>query len=445
MPKSVPPSAKSRNASPWATNPVPGKRAPEGPLARIRFAPEQEKLAAVMAQFELERILMQFEQSDGMTAYRQHLLGTQVRFSETLSPRLFGLLNQVKQCIQFSARVELFVAADPMINAFAVHALDGGPHVVSLTSSLVERMNDEELRFVLGHELGHLAYEHYRAKLVYPALGVDDNGESKMPVLLRRRLGVWGRSAEISADRVGWAAAKGNLQAVVSAFFKMECGLGPEHVNFDISAFLGQLDELQKAGCGSTFCGFSHPLTPIRVRALQLFCDSGGVDGSPIEKQKADRAVSDLSHFMDYQVTGKLDASGRDLIIGGGLMVAHADEQEISREEATLLIDMLLPFVEDPEEELAKVQSLAQAEEMVGRSTSWLKENAGQEKFQMFGMLASIAAVDGVLKGKEEAVLLRVAEQLGIPESAARDMILNILSRHIQTKQVTGAPLNRLM
>jgi uncharacterized tellurite resistance protein B-like protein len=147
---------------------------------------------------------------------------------------------------------------------------------------------------------------------------------------------------------------------------------------------------------------------------------------------------------MDYQVTGKLDVNGRDLIIAGGLLVAHADREQISREEINLLIDMLLPLVEDPEEELAKIQTLAQAEDLLARSANWLRENAGREKFNMFAMLANLAAVDGVLKGNEESLLLRIAPMLGIPENAARETILNILGQNLQMQRVNRPPMQSL-
>lgn len=434
---------KAKAAGEAATKPA-RRASASALLENIRYAPEKEKLAGAMAQFDIEKHLQQFEQSGEMSAFRQHILGTQMRLSATLSPRLFGLLEEVKKAIEFDAPVELFVAAEPTVNAFAVHSLDDTPHVVSLTSSLVEKMNDAELRFVIGHELGHLAYQHYRAKLAYPAIGMNEKGESKMPRLLQRKLDGCARLAELSADRAGYVAISGDLKAVVSAFFKMVCGLGPEHVHFDIAAFLGQLEEMQKAGQGNTFCGFSHPLTPIRVRALQLFAETGGAKATAAVLKKLDAEVSELARLMDYQVTAKLDQNGRDLILAGGLLVSNADQQDVSQDEYNLLVDMLLPLMEDPQEEMAKIDTVSKAEALLAQSTKWIRENAGKEKFQMFSMLSNIAAVDGALKGSEEAVLLRIAEALGIPASAARETILNAVSYNLQMQQGARMPVQRL-
>src|SRR6476646_6576466 len=98
------------------------------------------------------------------------------------------------------------------------------------------KMTDSELAFVLGHEIGHIHFQHYRAKLVDSAIGSNEQGKSRMPSLLQRRLQSWNRLAELSADRAGFAAAHDGLESIVSAFFKLATALGPEHLQFDISA-----------------------------------------------------------------------------------------------------------------------------------------------------------------------------------------------------------------
>ena len=84
------------------------------------------------------------------------------------------------------------------------------------------------------------------AKLACDRKVVLSGEESRLPPLLERRLETWDRLAELSADRAGYAAVEGNLNAIVSAFFKMASGLGPAHLRYDIDAFLSQLEELQR-------------------------------------------------------------------------------------------------------------------------------------------------------------------------------------------------------
>jgi hypothetical protein len=398
----------------------------------MRFAPEKEALDQIMERFGLEPILSHFEQTGGLSSIRDAVLGSHLKLSPTLSPRVFALLEDVCAVLGYSESVEVFVAADASINAVAVHSLDGMPHMIVITSSMLERVSDDELRFVLGHEIGHIHFNHYRARLIPNAVGDDDAGKSRMPSLLQRRLEIWNRLAELSADRAGYAAVGGRLEAIVSVFFKIASGLGPEHLKFDITAFLHQLEELRNLAQRDLICGFSHPVTPIRVRALQMFGEAGGREIPADRLGDLDREVSELAKLMDYTPSKPVEVHGRDFLIAGGLLVGHADQSGFSEDECNLLIDMLLPITSDPEAAIAQIKSVTQAKEMLARSAAWLKDNAGEERFTAFRYLALIAAVDGKVHPGEEAFLMETAPLLGIPQGAARKELYQILTRSMQ-------------
>ncbi len=173
-------------------------------LEKMRFAPEQEKIEGIMRKFGLEPLLIHFEREGGLGSLRDYVLGSQLKLSPSIAPRIFSLLREVRSPLQYEQPIDLFVGTSHNINAFAMYSLNHTPHIISLTSSLVERMNDEELRFVLGHEIGHLHFQHYRARLVEHAVGENEKGESRMPSLLKRRMEIWNRLCELSADRCGF-------------------------------------------------------------------------------------------------------------------------------------------------------------------------------------------------------------------------------------------------
>lgn len=59
------------------------------------------------------------------------------------------------------------------INAFSIASEDAGhPHIVNVNSELFNLMSEDELRFVIGHELGHLINQDTALKrliyFVYP-------------------------------------------------------------------------------------------------------------------------------------------------------------------------------------------------------------------------------------------------------------------------------------
>jgi len=305
-----------------------------------------------------------------------------------------------------------------------------------MTSGMVERMTDDELRFALGHELGHLHYRHYRARLVYRAVGEDEDGDPRLPPLLAARLESWVRLAELSADRAGFAAVEGKLDTIVSAFFKIASALGPEHLRFDIDAFLSQLEDLRQMKRREVLAKFSHPITPVRVRALQLFGEAVGrsPEGDVGKLDAVNAEVQEIARLLDYEVTEPLEVHARDFLIAGGLLAAYADDEEVTGEQWKLLVQLLVPLTSDPEARLEQVESREEAEAMVTENAGWLRENAGEERFTLFRHLAHMVAVDGRLHPGEAEFMIKIAALLDIPVKAATETVHEVLAGYLQTK-----------
>jgi uncharacterized tellurite resistance protein B-like protein len=411
-------------------------------LERLRFGPERALHDKLFARFGLDVLIDHFVGSGGVRPAYDLVIGSQLRLTPLLAPRLTGLLDEAKIALGFHEPLELFVTQAAEVNASAIHSLGPAvPHVVSLTSALVERMNDDELRFVLGHELGHLSWRHYRARLAVAAFGADADGESKAPPLLVRRLESWDRLAEISADRAGLVVAGGKLEAAVSAFFKIQSGLGPEHLRFDIQAFLDQLTALQQLERRELLARFSHPATPIRVRALDLFRDA---EARRVPLDAVDREVDALARLMDYAPSEPLDLHMRDLVLSAGLLVAHAGDHAIEENEWNVLAQLLLPYSADPELEVQRIGSTERAEELLAETAAWLEENAGEERFVALRLIANVAAIDGRYSEAELAVLHRTAALLDVPPKSADAILYEVLADHLQTQAVRGAPVPTL-
>ncbi len=408
------------------------------PLDEVRFQPERALIDHLFEQFALEEHIDHFERSGEAGRYYEFVMSTQLRLTPLLAPRLCTLLDQARERIRFDHAVELYVAPDSVVNAFALHSLAADqPHVVSLTAGMVERMTDAELLFALGHELGHLHYRHYRALLIDHAIGQDERGNSRVPPLLGARMQTWSRLAELSADRAGLVAVDGDLDTIVSAFFKLASGLGPEHLRFDISAFLEQLEDLQKMKRRDVLATFSHPVTPVRVRALQLFTEAGGSldpSGGAGALEPVDADIARIARLLDYEVTKELDVHARDFLLAGGLLAAHSDEEGITDDQWQLLINLLLPLTSDPEAQIDRIETVEQAQARLEETAAWLRDNAGEERFFLFRQLAHMVAVDGRLQAGEQELMTAVAALLHIPDKAANEMVYEVLAGYLQTR-----------
>ncbi|MFT7518902.1 MAG: Zn-dependent protease with chaperone function [Kiritimatiellia bacterium] len=429
-----------RDPAPWGLRTGYAPRVTNSPLSRIRYAPERTLIELLFERYGLEDVLRRYLERQTSAPWYELVTSSQVRLTPLIAPRLTGLLAEVKAELGFDEPIDLFVEPSAEINGFALHAIQERPHIVSVTSGLVERMTDVEIRFVLGHEVGHLCYRHYRSRLLPLAMGADEEGDSRIPALLQRRLESWDRLAELSADRSGHAAVRGDLEAIVSTFFKMASGLGPEHLRYDIDAFLAQLLDLEQMERRDLLARFSHPTTPVRVRSIQLFGLAGGFGASEADLRATDVEVARVAAVMEMEATEPLQIHLRDVLVGAGLIVLHADGRPPTSDQALLLQLALLPLCSDPESTVGAVQSHEQARELMSEAATWLGEHAGEERIVVFTQLGHMATMDGDLDEGEESFLLDHAAKLNIPKKQAKSRLYDAAASYLQTQASTKTP-----
>ena len=204
---------------------------------------------------------------------RRRLLATSVRLSERMAPDLHAMARDCIDKLQMDTPLDLYSFASPQFNAMCFKPESGRLHVM-FSSSLLEGFSENELKFVVGHELGHHVYRHHDIPI-----GFLLSGQQQTSPRLALSLFAWSRYAEISADRAGAHCAQ-DIEAVSSALFKLASGLTGKTIQFSLEDFLAQVDEMQvldaetasavntapKADWFST-----HPFSPLRVKALQLY------------------------------------------------------------------------------------------------------------------------------------------------------------------------------
>ncbi len=183
---------------------------------------------------------------------RGRMLGNAVRVTVTQLPRIHRLLQQAQANLP-AVDVQVFVTQNANMNAFAFGFK--APYTIVLTSGLVERLQDDEIQAVIGHELGHILFDHVR---LINLMNASPLGFERLMFYL------WSRSCEYSADAIGLLASNGKARPLASALLKMASGLSDE-LNWD--AFLQQIH-----GDGSataTAEGFStHPTIINRIKRL---------------------------------------------------------------------------------------------------------------------------------------------------------------------------------
>lgn len=354
---------------------------------------------------------------------RRRLLTGALRLTRSMSPEVADALASCKRILGYDKPIEVFVRPDPMLNASCMRQ-HSGPTIIVLSSRLLEVFSPAELKFVIGHELGHVVFDHFAIPMPITA-AIEDIAGTLVTRTNSLRLYLWCRAAEISADRAGLVCAQ-DPEAAASGFFKLASGLASPRVRADLEAYAKQVDALVAAPAArseprdddDTIDAFStHPYSPLRVRAVVAFSKSktyreaiGGKSGPDISDEdvesvvERDMAMMEPSYLEEKTVVSELM---RRILYCGGVLVAAANG-DITKGELDSLKAMLgaeaMYGVVDPaaaSKELDKKLEEAKTAPMLARAL-------------LVQHLTIIAAADGVIEPVEIAVIQRIAERLGV-------------------------------
>jgi Zn-dependent protease with chaperone function len=215
-------------------------------------------------------------------ALRLMFLASAVRCSPEQFPDLYQSMLDGCYILDLPTVPELYVTQDPTVQAMALGT--DKPFLV-LTSGIVELHDPEEIRFVIGHELGHVLSGHsvYRTMLYYLV-----HLAQRLALVPFAWIGlkavIWGleewyRKSELTCDRAGLLATQ-DVEAARRALMKMAGGkhlAQLSHDEFhkqareydavpDVRESLLKLLQLQ---------GTTHPFAVVRFAELDRWAGDG--------------------------------------------------------------------------------------------------------------------------------------------------------------------------
>ena len=207
-----------------------------------------------------------------------------VRVGPTQFPKLNALYADVLTSLDCKERPELFVSQTPFVNAGA-YGMER-PFIV-INSGALKLLDDEEMRALLGHELGHVMSGHalYHTILViivFVGLNVLPFLTGLVLAPIQYALLEWFRKSELSSDRAGLLASQ-DPNASMRMFLKMAGG--GDMKDMDLNAFLVQAREYEELG-GAMDRVFkilntiftTHPFNTLRAAELQRWIEGGHYD-----------------------------------------------------------------------------------------------------------------------------------------------------------------------
>jgi Zn-dependent protease with chaperone function len=202
-------------------------------------------------------------------SHHQNLVRAAYPVTENSAPGLTRLFQESAARLK-PGPLQAFVVPSRQLNAYTFGLDD--PKVVVLYSALLDVMDADELRFIIGHEMGHVALGHTRLNSLVGGLAGIPSSSLASAVLVTVFLW-WNRTCEFSADRAGLLAV-GRPEKAVTALIKLIAGpsgktahgleLAYQRIDAEDDTWLGSLQE--------TFA--SHPMLIRRINALRQWASS---------------------------------------------------------------------------------------------------------------------------------------------------------------------------
>lgn len=249
-------------------------------------------------------------------------LSDSVRVSDAQFSHLNEMLRDACYILDLEKVPSMYVTQDPKPNAMCI-GMD--EPIIVVTTGLVELLDEEEMRAVIGHEVGHALSGHavYRTILLFLTslalkiawIPLGTVAITAIVTALRE----WFRKSELSADRAGLLVGQ-DVQASMRGLMKIAGGNHLHEMNVD--AFLAQADEYEKAGDLRdsvlkilNVLPRTHPFTTVRAAELKKWSESRDhqriMDGHyPRRSEDKDTSVSDsfresAGHYADTVRTSK--------------------------------------------------------------------------------------------------------------------------------------------
>ena len=190
---------------------------------------------------------------------RGRLLGGGLRIHAAQFGHIYAVVDECARRIRMPTP-HVFVRDDPFVPVVAIGI--GEPYAIVLSAQYIEHFSEDELRFLIGRELGHIGAGNTRFTSLLSANGRESG-------VIALAFGAWLRRIDYTADRIGLLCC-GSLDSAVRAIAVSTFG----HVGrkADLGAFAEQLKELhEEPSLRLAEWTASTPYSTNRIAALHRF------------------------------------------------------------------------------------------------------------------------------------------------------------------------------
>ena len=352
--------------------------------------------------------------------------GNSLKVQESLLPEFYALCMEVKQKLGFDEAIDFYITGNSDVNARSYATIyEDRPHIIEINSGLFNLMNSEELKYVVGHEIGHLINMDATIKGLFGFIYPDEESMGRCPAFLRKRVQLHDQLAELSADRYGYMANE-NIEACVTAIYKVASGLFLEKMNVSIQTLMEENNRrldffLKESGVSDG----SHPVNPIRIRALDLFATA--------KTQAAlNRGMDELVGVLQGFIYGEIDEALANFVAAGGLMVSQLDGKREKSEE-DFILKHLAAFCLFPHKVLKSVEK-GDPVKTFNDSVQLILDKAPNLRGELLRYFINVAFADGELYGGEMNLIYDFGGKIGFSEGEISNALGNTIQEDFTPK-----------
>lgn len=207
-------------------------------------------------------------------------MASSIRLSEKQLPKIYSHLPPICQRLGIP-KPEFYLQMSPVPNAWTF----GDTRIyITVTSSLVEMVSDEELNAIIAHECGHVLCRHvlYHTVAQWISSGLANLGIlGTLATPVQFAMLYWYRKSELSADRA--ASIITSPEVVASTMARLSGGPKSLTSQIDLQEWASQADEYDKIQNNglwnktlqlAVIAGLDHPFSAVRVREILKWGDS---------------------------------------------------------------------------------------------------------------------------------------------------------------------------
>jgi Zn-dependent protease with chaperone function len=233
-------------------------------------------LVALRAIPGFDSVLRTISGAIGERSIRYLYLATATRVSPRQYPHIHQMLNECATTLDLQPVPELYIEQDPAPTAMAIGM---GKPIIVVSTGMLDLVDAEGLRFIIGHEVGHVLSGHAVYRTMLLALINLAAAMQWLPIgawsirAIILGLNEWFRKSELSCDRAGLLCSQ-DPNAALRVHASLAGARNPD--DMDVAGFLDQAEEYETRGDVRDsllkllqLSNRSHPLAALRAAELQ--------------------------------------------------------------------------------------------------------------------------------------------------------------------------------